>query len=266
MSTNMFQRMSNTPELNKTNISMFAANGSSLHVLGTTECTIELNSRVFKHTVVVVEGFNYEFLLGKDFLTENQAVVDFGNLCLKIQELTVKFAKPTSRKTVRLVDSLHMKPRSTCAIQTKCEAPIKTGDLLIEGGFLNDNSLFVARILTKVRPSNGKITVQISNITEQAVFLAKGSPIADVELFHETVTRNTVGNMINSVEAEIGLVLTEQDIDIKHLTPAEKDQLLNLLNQMNIVAPAKMGSVDTVEHSINVGDARPIKQCPTEYQ
>ena len=57
-------------------------------------------------------------------------------------------------------------------------------------------------------------------------------------------------------------VLTESDLDLSHLNENEKENMLNLLNDMDISKGPKLGKVDQIKHTINVGDARPIKQSP----
>ena len=70
--------------------------------------------------------------------------------------------------------------KSTIALQTELSQDMGNIDLFVDGGFLEDNQLFVARILTKVCPHNNKIIVQITNLVDYSVFLTKGTEIAEV--------------------------------------------------------------------------------------
>ena len=261
LSYGIYELIEDKPQLNKSNICMFTANGSPLNVLGIAECMIDLNGRVFTHTVVVVKDFTFEFLLGKDFLTQNKAIVDFGGLCLKLDGLLVNFITPQFRSVACSTTDLHIEPNSTLAVQAQCTSDPVGEDLLVEGGFLSENSLFVARVLTKVSPSSGKLTLQVSNISDRSVFLPKGSELADLEPFQEVSQPN---NSKENVPAENSSppVLTESDLDLSHLNENQKENMLNLLNDMDISKGPKLGKVDQIKHTINVGDARPIKQSP----
>ena len=247
--------------MNKSNICMFTANGSPLNVVGIAECMIDLNGRVFTHTVVVVKDFTFEFLLGKDFLTQNKAIVDFGGLCLKLDGLLVNFITPQFRSVACSTADLHIEPNSTLAVQAQCTSDPVGEDLLVEGGFLSENSLFVARVLTKVSPSSGKLTLQVSNISDRSVFFPKGSELADLEPFQEVSQPNNSKEKVPT-ENSSPLVLTESDLDLSHFNENQKENMLNLLNDMDISKGPKLGKVDQIKHTINVGDARPIKQSP----
>ena len=195
LSHRIYELIKDKPQLNKTNICMFTANGSPLNVIGIAECMIDLNGRVFTHTVVVVKDFTFEFLLGKDFLTQNKAIVDFGSLRLKLDGLLVNFITPQFRSMACSTTDLHIEPNSTLAVQARCTSEPDCEDLLIEGGFLSENSLFVARVLTKVSPSSGKLTLQVSNISDQSVFLPKGLNWLTLNLFRKYSNQTTARTM-----------------------------------------------------------------------
>ena len=75
--------------------------------------------------------------------------------------------------------------KTTVAVQTKLPEFNKNSELFVEGGFSEDNQLFVARILTKVRPHSNKITIQVTNLSDLSVYLPKCTDIAEVAPFVE---------------------------------------------------------------------------------
>ena len=260
----MFDQIADKPLLLKCNCQLYAANGTPLTVLGQAAFNIKLNDHSFVHTVMVIDGFSYEFLLGKDFLIKNKAAVDFGNFALKFPGFDVNFTRPKREQTLSTVADVHILPQTTIAMQTKFAEKelIFSNDLLIEGGFSRDNALFVARILTKARPT-GKVTVQVTNLTENTVFLPKNTELADVMPFIEQQVANAHGVKVDkSTEPSNSDLLSDEDLGLDHLEPNQKVQLLELLNEMNITKNPKLGKVDEIKHRIDVGDSKPIKQHP----
>ena len=81
MSKVIYDQIVDKPEQVEDNVDLFSVNGLSLSSLGKWEFFVKLENRVYKHTVVVVENFWYDFILGKDFLIALKATIDFGNSC-----------------------------------------------------------------------------------------------------------------------------------------------------------------------------------------
>ena len=207
-----------------------------------------------------MKNFSYNFLLGKDFLLKNKANFDFSSCWLKLFNVEIDFVAPKERKLVATVADLNIAARSTVAIQTQLSTDsMISSDMLIEGGFAKDNSYFVARILTKVRPKTKRTTVQISNLMDKNLTLPKNTPIADTILFAED------GNMkIDSKDFPQGEegFLSENDLKIDHLDLGQRERLLKLLKEMKISQTPELGTVEIIEHNIDVGEAKPIKQQP----
>ena len=129
--------------------------------------------------------------------------------------------------------------------------------ILIEGGFSKDNSYFVARILTKAQSKNKNITVQISNLTEKTLFLPKNTEVADAIFFVEEKDAN-LGNIDTLIDE--GSFFSEGDLNIGHLEPEQRKQLVEVLKEMNISKSSELGRVKLVQHKIDVGGAKPIRQ------
>ena len=108
--------------------------------------------------------------------------------------------------------------------------------------------MFVARVLTKVSLSSGKLTLQVSNISDKSIFLPKGSELADLEPFQEVSQPN---NSKDKVPAENSspLYSRELDLDLSHLNENQKENMLNLQNDMDISKSPKLGKVDQIKHT-----------------
>ena len=116
---------------------LYTASGTSLTVLSQAAFNIKLNDHTFVHTVLLAEGFSYEFLLGKDFLIKNEASVDFSKFTLKFLSLKVNFTRPKQEQTLTTVADVHILPKTTGVMQAKFleHKLIQNNDLLVEEGF-----------------------------------------------------------------------------------------------------------------------------------
>ena len=56
--------------------------------------------------------------------------------------------------------------------------------------------------------------------------------------------------------------LSENDIKIDHLDLGQREGLIKLLKEMKISRTPELGGVEIIEHNIDVGEAKPIKQQP----
>jgi predicted aspartyl protease len=70
--------------LKRSNMSILSATGSSLKVAGTTVINFKLGKKEFKHEFVVVSNLNRTFILGKDWLESQGAILYFNLMKLKV--------------------------------------------------------------------------------------------------------------------------------------------------------------------------------------
>ena len=239
-------------------VDLYTANGTAMNVLEKTAIELRLNDRTFIPDVVVVEHCSYNFLLGRDFLIRNEACIDFASCSLKLSDMEIGFVAPKEQKIVSTVSDLNVAAKTTVAIQTQLdlEHPLTT-DILIEGGFSKDNSYFVERIVTKAQSKNKNITVQISNLIEKTLFLPENTEVADAIFFVEEKDAN-LGNIDTLIDE--GSFFSDGDLNIGHLEPEQRKQLVEVLKEMNISKSSELGRVKLVQHKIDVGGAKPIRQ------
>ena len=141
--------------------------------------------------------------------------------------------------------------------------------MITDGGFLASNKLFVPKIVTKVRNRSNRVTLQVTNITDQSVFIKAGTKIADLKPFREfsraTPTFFFDNNKVNINRVEVKIptsVITEEDLGISHLSAEQRAELVETINDVGLTAEPVLGKVICVKHQTDVGDAHPIKQAP----
>ena len=94
---------------------------------------------------------------------------------------------------------------------------------------------------------------------DKNLILPKNRPIADAILFVED--RNLKNDSKGFPQDEEGF-LSEKDLKIDHLDLRQRERLLKLLNEMKISQTPELGRVEIIEHKIDMGDTKPIKQQP----
>ena len=242
MSKSIYDEIAEKPILIYDNVNLFAANGTPLSSLGKAEFFIQFKDRVFKHSVVVIENFSYDFILGKDFLVANKAAIDSGISSLILPDLVVEFSLPKRKFIVSTVSDVQISAKATVAIQTKLFDNIENSDLFVEGGFAEDNKLFIARVLNKVRSHNDKVTLQVTNLANYPVFLPKSTEIAEVVPFTEEKEPRTDDAQTEVVNTDPNVsknILSEEALKINHLKAATVQTSVGKTASGKIAAVAK---------------------------
>ena len=133
---------------------------------------------------------------------------------------------------VSTVSDVCISAKTTVAVQTKLPEFNENSDLFVEGGFSEDTQLFIARILTKVRPHSNKITVQVTNLSDRSVYLPKCTDIAEVtpvvEQRDSCAEDTHVAAVFTDRDASSD-ILSEDDLKIDHLEREQRDRLVDLL-------------------------------------
>ena len=79
MSEESFKLHNSTPIKSLCNINVKTASGTNLEPLGITECTFKLGTSSYKQPFIVCRKLTRNFILGQDFLRENQLHIGWTN-------------------------------------------------------------------------------------------------------------------------------------------------------------------------------------------
>jgi len=63
---------------------LFAAEGSKLHVNGIADITFNVSGVFISHSVYVVSNLSEALILGSDFMSENQVIIDYANRSISL--------------------------------------------------------------------------------------------------------------------------------------------------------------------------------------
>ena len=89
----VIKKLGHINKLVETNAGLSGANGLPINVLGLYEMGFQLEGVYYRNKFLVVDKFTQVVLLGKDFLFDKGAIVDFQNGEIKIGDLVIPFTE-----------------------------------------------------------------------------------------------------------------------------------------------------------------------------
>ena len=246
--------------------------GEELPVQGCITTTLNLAGKDFSVRVAVVDSLSVEAILGLDFLQENSCTVDIGNkkLYLADQQMAVSLQAATDftslgQISVYATETTRIPAFSEMELVGRAQIPLNEGEWLVERT-QTDQRLPVLVAQAVVTPKASGFPVRILNPSDHAVTLNKGKEIATMEIVQDVQVlgagkKKRQEQDLPRVNAEVLWEMVERSG--AHLSEREQEQLFQLLVEYSdIFASSSMdlGHTDKLQHPINTGDARPIRQ------
>ena len=130
--------------------------------------------------------------------------------------------------------------------------------------------MFVGRALVDVYQSGGTVPVRLLNLSDSDVTIQKGTAIASLYAVrsvlpaHDSKAAGTQRQMGQDSLSQKGSTRLYQRSSTS-LNDTEREQLCGLLDKhvgLFVKSPTDFGRMAVVEHKIDTGDARSIKQAP----
>jgi hypothetical protein len=227
------------------------ANGQPLEVVDTVELPIIVGGDfTTRHTFVLVRHLSVDCLLGADFLTQHQAVVDCCERTLKVGpgKLTTPIMDTSATQSVTVIQTTEIPARSvlqiTGCVGRDCFAP----EVIVEpDDSLNIPShLLVARSLNKVNEHN-TVILQVMNTNSSSCTLWKGARIASWTPIQKVmaITEDQPNTFEQSQNDEPRLGTLEVG---SQLSPAERSELQDLISEFRVLFQTP-GRTHVVKHS-----------------
>ena len=257
---------------------IIAANGEKLQVTGKCELPFHIGNIDASHPVLITKEVPQECLLGAEFLNKHNCVIDLPNGSLyshrnipplivqkgtPVQTCYVSFLETTTipaRHQIELPVQLRKKPQS----MRSADITNFTGLLEPEPKFQDDTGLLVAHsVSTTIR---GETLVRILNPLRCSIVVHKGEkvgcmhPLSNGNGIH-VIGRSTTSGGNKNLEDVVESLVHHSQLPFS----PEKVQLASLLYKFSDVISlhdGDMGKTNVVKHTINTGDALPIRQQP----
>lgn len=268
MHQRVFQNLKDKPKLIRKRVHLQSVNGNSLKVIGCTDINFEMRGLKMSQRFYIVKDLNRNFILGRDWLTENGVRLYFDLGCLRVGKTYVPLEEDIHiASIVRLARTAVLKPQTTniCSGNIKYISELNETKLYeissIENGYIGtEPGLMVANTVVKLNEQR-KFPVMIVNNTNRTLKLKKGCVIGKAELVYEQ-------NMV-SVKDKIQATkrCTNQTDNVSEVNAPDKHKptITKLLKKNQDLFAAKdsdLGHTDTVKMKINTGDNSPIKLRP----
>ena len=259
--------------------SVKTANGCSVPVKGLVSFPIMIGQSEYSCAASIVSGLSYNIVLGRDFLHQFSAVIDVrGHLVTFSGDNKVFFADgntPPFQTDIRAAHTFVIDAHSEAVIPAYFHRrPLSPVVGLLEPvpKLSNRYRLFVAASVVNSN-DDGKVSCRLLNPTMEPVLLHKGTTIGhfaescpeDVICSLESENKESENSSPSAFVDTKDFLSRFDSFPNPHLSAAENEQLANLLLRYSDIFASSsldLGRTFIVEHTIDTGDARPIKQAP----
>lgn len=263
--------------ITESSLRLKSAKGDDIPVVGECTLSIFLGNLEYFHDVVIAEIEN-SCILGVDFMSKFACGICMKQRLFRIQGVEIPYFSDQSEITecsrIVLSEDLVVPPNCEFVAPARVESPnFYRGPAIVEPveKFMEKKNVLVAKSLVKV--SGESVPLRFLNFSCESLKLYKGSVVATIERVEDVDVENADTEVVRSVcyrdEGDPSALPDhlEQIIDKVHesISVEEKQKLANFLKEYQSsfsCSSSDMGKTDLVKHSINTGNARPIKQPP----
>ena len=265
MSDKMYQALTLKPPVLRTTVMYAAGRGMKMDTMVVGPVEMKLGSQAF-FVEVYVAPIDDDMLLGLDFLAEHQATVDLKRNILTINEEEVNLYYGSTYETpvvakVTVADRTVIPANSVAYVPGKLDADLE--DYIVESSQDSNSPLLVSRGLYQ----DGDPTLCIVNATNWPYTIRKNAVVAQAaKALLEVETQPAHINKVKIAENHHELhdnVRKLSENTKPNLTAEQVHQLESLLVEyQNIFSKDEfdIGVMHGVEHSIDTGSAKPVKQ------
>ena len=263
------------------NFKIEVADKAPLRIEGVVDIHFKVRNTLFHWDMYVAE-IQEDGLIGLDFLYEHDyALGAKSGLRLNRKKYPCILEKTTYCSNVVCVDTVSIPARSEMIIKGKLEnSTVKPNFGIISRLETNRiDNILVGNTLVELKDTNTGLPVRILNPSEEDVIVKKGLVLAKLEEAVEILPFENKGlkcdNALSadksikvnnvSVKKELPGHLKElYDNSAENLNLEEKNKLYELLcdnSDLFAKSSSDLGKTSIVEHTINTGNAKPIKQA-----
>ena len=278
--------------LRPTDARLSTASGKPMDVSGEAEIRLRIGGIVYPRMVVIADLGEMEGILGLDFLEDNQAVVDVAAGYIQTAEGQVILHSGDLGDRVSLCIARDVVVPPNCEycvsgfIRNKKNRSHDRGSAWImepSDKFQEENRLILARCL--VDASRQEIPLVVLNTAPQEVRLRKGMVVGNIQpVVHvsDNVSAKASAGKVHICSTGLGLdggfgdpksrsivvpnhledMVTEASADLDMNQRSKLERLVCSYANVFAVPDGQLGCTDRIQHTIDTGDARPIRQVP----
>lgn len=266
LSKNVFMTLKNRPVLVETDLSLTAADGGRLNILGTVDLHFNLGNYSFCHEFIVAEIDDLNGILGMDFLEQHDVKIHIAQgILMFADQQQVQLDKDYSPvcARVKLSKRVVIPPDSEVIIPGYAVGVKDTSvnNIVEPFQFLQKKGLLVARTLV----NSENIQFSVANISNKPVRFEKHTTVATLQPVNIVQSNPKCESVTDDLPELPEHLQSLFDRTSKCLTQEQKSTLFDLLLSYKdiFVGPdGKFGRTKIVKHKIDTGDNKPIKIPP----
>jgi hypothetical protein len=174
------------PLTDETNQNLFSANGSQLKLIGTADVMLDISELKIPHTFYICENLTESVILGRTFLADASAVIDFKNKTITVSDtVQLPLLNKISRDNfVRAKEPVCIEPNSEVIFPVQCHAKFNNRTVLLTPIPGEQFRRFaVANAICRV--DNGRTVCRLFNCTDKCLVICASQKIAQAELFDD---------------------------------------------------------------------------------
>ena len=244
------------------------ANGNPLSLLGKSEAMLTLGDVVTRYPVLIAKDLTQECIIGADFLECFKCIVDISTETLTVsgRSLPLEITRTSSPSSchVSCAETTTIPGRHQMEIPAKLSygqheslACTHTYMLMPKKEFMECQNLVVAHSIYSVQPQQTTITVNpsqeasIVHLNQKIGLLDPLTCVGEVCYLQQKPNQSTIEEVVKQMEVNCNLPPSERLV-FRELVEEFSD-IISLHN-------SDLGQTGLVKHTINTGDASPIKQ------
>ena len=235
--------------------------------------TVNLGSHVFEQDFHVLDG-HHSVILGMDFLTDQQAVIDFQTSTITLAgKLTCRLQKHAVRSSLaRTVKSVFVPANSEVIFPVRLTRAYDNECLVTESVTSMDINMPEVKVsCAVVQPTGRRTVVRLVNNSCSPTTIAKGVTVAICQRIPAQYVMEIGEELENRGHEREGQVTEGQvhvsdlipNVDNADLTSDQKTKLRQLISQNReafAIDIQHLGKTELQYHRIDTGNARPVAQ------
>jgi hypothetical protein len=257
---------------------LLGVDGSPLSVLGMARIPVKFGDCVFSIQLIVVEGISEDAILGMDFLQQSNGQIDVNKATLVLHIDNHNMSIPLcSNGCSPPITVAHAALKTTTVVPPYSEVEVLAQvDHQDAGLWLVENCLQTFPVVARavVSPRHHQIVLRLLNPTAEPAKVFQNQKAARLEKLNDTATISAINLAAKSsslagastcMSEKKQQILWEMAQQVQDITSQQKCQLYELLrNYSDIFAidDKDLGHTNVLRHSINTGEAIPIRQSP----
>ncbi|XP_055836639.1 uncharacterized protein LOC129905224 [Episyrphus balteatus] len=237
------------------------ATGEAARVYGEVRLTIRRAELEFSHVFLVADICD-ECIIGIDFMKDHGIILDIGNQVLKYRNVEIPMVYGNENSTtIRtfIKEDMCLPPSSEVFVWTKLKGNIGSHRYLMVEPEVEQSSQNVIIGKTLVAPKNNMVPVRILNIKPYPIKLKKGEVVGQCESVPAITKINEADTQMTMNSEKLKTQILKSDNLSQHQLNVA-GRLLHEYADIFSSPSGQYGRTQLVQHRIDTGDARPIRQ------